>query len=320
MGALIRRLSSVRRSPSSELPEPPSSPLTSSWPCSDLPQLLSTPSDSQFSTQIVSRPLIVAENQVPDLFPQRFVQRHRTRWPTCIVSDSAFGPGGSNALLEALGTSDCKSVYEKELADFNQIRARAWDIGKGESVDKRSSAEDMPEMVDKNLWNQTVGGDNFEEMSAIQATIDISKTSRNTQEEVEFDEVDPIAGKIALDKERGAWRDDREDPEFEEVDSLAGKRTLERGNKIFLQHKERKHHCICDGHLFVKPNPPAVQGKTKNRIEEEQITCEVCCHGLMEFESFVCEVKACGIMACGKCVRRLEDDKRNRAQRSWSSG
>ena len=86
-----------------------------------------------------------------------------------------------------------------------------------------------------------------------------------------------------------------------------------------IQHR---HHCLLDGHSFVKRTAEAVTKeksgyKTKNKIEERSIKCRRCGARIAEEESLVCEMEFCGMEACKLCVKRWETERRKRNTESW---
>jgi len=90
-----------------------------------------------------------------------------------------------------------------------------------------------------------------------------------------------------------------------------------------LPHRsQHRHHCILNGHLFVKRREEdngqrEGNQKTTNRVAEKRIKCWRCGEKLAEEESWVCEVGICGIEACKNCVRRWERERRTRITEGW---
>lgn len=56
-------------------------------------------------------------------------------------------------------------------------------------------------------------------------------------------------------------------------------------------------------------------GKSKNKIRDTWVKCDRCGRKMLERHSLVCQVDACGMVACNSCVRRWESERNEAAER-----
>ena len=94
------------------------------------------------------------------------------------------------------------------------------------------------------------------------------------------------------------------------------------GISDMLHRSQRQHHCILDGHLFTRRKAKETDRwrrdqKTINKVREESIKCCRCGRKTIEEDSWVCEVKVCGMEACYECAKRWELERRMKITESW---
>lgn len=324
----LRRLSSAGRSRASSSSSSTKAP-------ENLPSFTSEPSSVSDTHQ---RALSTEDDQYPQISPRKFEQRYRTRWPSCVASDNVFGPGGPTAFWEALDMDIYDDADGREAEEFNSTNFAAESVGregvnhqasigennglgsgkerssglseggnhnqetnngldgKSELLAKTNDRElpnDMGRIGEKKTnedsKNRNTDLDGIEEISALYDQIAKLQGMGIGQEEIQCDEIDPVAGKIALENER---------PDTQES-------------------REWKHHCILDGHLFMKKIHQKIKGKTMNMVGDKGVRCQICCQSMKNVDFFICDIRACGITSCFGCAQRLDNERRGKALESW---
>lgn len=213
---------------------------------------------------------------------------------------------GSVVLREALGmaTREAGMVsIEQVLGDGQGSRARDGEDcdcdgrfgreGEGDADgDAGSRREGFGERVEGELTEQDLE-DIYIRVRECERNVERSrrlreKLLRGRGEEVRFDEIDPEAGQVELENER--WP------------RLAGS----------------KYHCLLGRHLFVRPE--ALGGRVGDGSVEGLVRCRKCGGGFLEVDYLVCEVDGCGVVACRGCVRKWENERREKGKGRWRTG
>lgn len=140
----------------------------------------------------------------------------------------------------------------------------------------------------ESLKNRDVDLERTEELSTVCDQVAAVQGLRVGQEEIQFEKTDPMARKVTLENESRGRHESR-----------------------------KKHHCILEGHLFVKSIQPKMERKTVNKIGDKSMRCQICSHSMKNIEILECDLRACGIIACVGCAQRLDNERREKALESW---
>lgn len=145
------------------------------------------------------------------------------------------------------------------------------------------------------------------------------KNAKGKQKETIFDEIDADIKKWDLSMEwRGLELEKTLVPQlaqFMKIDPLQGAWELEQERQALPKRAGSIYHCLLQRHLFVRPARPDPSGKSKNKIEDKWVKCDHCGRKMLETHLLVCQMDACGIVACNSYIRRWENERNEAAKR-----